>query len=151
LPLSLTIRHLGQRTFPLAVLDSKERSMRSRVLMIWCVLLVGFVGCGYVQPTAGTEVDVTGKVMGPDGAPVAGVILNFQATGGTARPAVFRLGPDGSFSGKMISGKYTFFLAPLTETDATSIAILSKLPKEWLSANLQRQVNVSGGTIDLKF
>ena len=122
-----------------------------------CILafpLLSFVGCsGYVSTSSGTDVEVSGTVNGPDGKPVKDVVLYFQPTGGEAMPNQFPL-KNGSFSGKMIAGKYTYYLgAPVQAgTDQRKAeTILKSMPAAWKAGSLDRQISVSGGTLELKF
>jgi hypothetical protein len=116
--------------------------------------LFSVIGCsGYVSTTPGTDVDVSGTVRGPDGKPLNDVVLYFQPTGGEAMPNQFPL-KNGSFSGKMIVGKYTYYLgAPLQTGPSQKKAetILKTMPASWKEGSLDRQIDVSGGTLELKF
>lgn len=115
--------------------------------------LTAFVGCGgYISTTPGKDVDVSGTVNGPDGKPVKDVVLYFQPTGGDAMPIQFPI-KNGSFSGKMIAGKYTYYLgAPQTGPDVRKAeAILKSFPGPWKEGSLDRQIDVSGGVLELKF
>jgi hypothetical protein len=121
-------------------------------MLLLSVTLLGFFGCGYADTTAGKEVEVSGKITGPDGQPVAGLRIAFQPTAGAAVNNAFLLGTDGTFRGKLITGKYSFFLAPLSEEDAKSNAILGKLPASWKAPSLDRQIPVTGaGELSLRF
>lgn len=122
----------------------------------FCLLAIPlscFVGCsGYVSTSPGSEVDVSGKINGPDGKPLNDVFLHFQPTGGDAMPIQFPL-KNGSFSGKMIAGKYTYYLgAPESGPNARKAeTILKSLPATWKAGSLDRQISVSGGPLELKF
>lgn len=114
------------------------------------VAVCSFAGCGGgMVPESGEEVQVTGKVPAPAGKSVAGFNIQFQATGGKARQATFPLGADGSFSGTMVKGKYTCFLTP-GKGSATEKA-LESFPESYRQGSLDRQIDVNGGEIQLKF
>lgn len=126
---------------------------RRIAIRILALPLVCLAGCsGYVSTTPGTDVEVSGTINGPDGKPVKDVVLYFQPTGGDAMPIQFPL-KNGSFSGRMIAGKYTYYLgAPQTGPDIRKAeTALKNFPAPWKEGSLDRQINVSGGTLELKF
>jgi len=127
--------------------------MSKFVSALTCVLLLTLAGCkGYVSTTPGTSVEVNGKVVGPDGSPITPAMITFQPTGGNAQPNEFPIGTDGSFSGKLVSGKYTYYISPAVGALANkSAAALKALPETYTKATLERQVEVTGGAIALKF
>lgn len=128
--------------------------MIRRIAFCILVLPIGsFAGCsGYISTTPGTDVEVSGTVNGPDGKPVKDVVLYFQPTGGDAMPNQFPL-KNGSFSGRMIAGKYTYYLgAPQSGPEVRKTeTILKSFPATWKEGSLDRQINVSGGALELKF
>jgi hypothetical protein len=111
-----------------------------------------FAGCGgYDKTTPGTDVEVSGSVNGPDGKPLKDCMIYFQPTGGLAQPAQFPI-KDGKFSGKMLTGTYTYYInAPQTGDVKKGEAAIKGLPEAWKAGSLDRQVVVKGGEITLKF
>ncbi len=122
----------------------------SRFLALAPLLVVLFAaGCGGDVPASGEEVDVSGKVPAPAGKSIAGYNLFFQATGGKAQQVHFTLPADGTFSGKMVSGTYTYYLTP-GKGSATEQA-LEAFPEAYRKGSLDRQIEVKGGPLELKF
>ena len=113
------------------------------------IVLAALTGCGGDVPASGEEVDVSGKVPAPAGKSIAGYNIFFQATGGKGRMAQFPLPADGTFSGKMMAGTYTYYLTP-GKGGATEQA-LEGFPEAYRKGSLDRQVEVKGGAIELKF
>lgn len=113
------------------------------------IALSALTGCGGDVPASGEEVDVSGKVSAPAGKPLTGFVLHFQPTGGKARMAQFPLPADGTFSGKMMAGSYTYYLAP--GKGAATEQALEAFPEAYRQGSLDRQVEVKGGAIELKF
>ena len=113
---------------------------------------VALVGCGYDNPKTGSEVDVSGTVTGPDGKALTGVSITFQPAEAGARPSSFPLKADGTFSGKMIVGKYLYSVSA-GEGDRKGEAIVSKLPDNYKKVDENRKVEVtsSGGVLKLTF
>ncbi|MFO0851916.1 MAG: hypothetical protein U0871_25625 [Gemmataceae bacterium] len=113
----------------------------------------GLTGCSEITPDSQRLVDVTGAVAAA-GRPVKDVTLNFQPTGGTATPAVIKLGPDGRFSHKMAAGEYTWYLAAVESGPdrVKSGAALKAIPEKYQAGSLDRRVKVDtdGQQLDLK-
>jgi hypothetical protein len=107
------------------------------------------IGCGYDVPSSGETVDVSGKVPAPEGKSIAGYQIFFQPTGGKAQQVQFPITADGSFSGKMVSGQYTYYLVP-GKGSATEQA-LDRFPEAYRKGSLDRQIDVKAGTLELKF
>ena len=122
---------------------------RASLLVVVVLVAVALTGCGGMVPESGEEVQVTGKVPAPAGKSVAGYTLAFQATGGKARQASFPVGADGSFSGPMVKGKYTYYLTP--GKGAATEQALEKFPEPYRKGSLDRQIDVNGGEVELKF
>ncbi len=122
---------------------------RFPLIALTLAALAALAGCGGDVPESGEEVQVTGKVPAPPGKSVAGYNIQFQATGGKARQATFLVAADGSFSGPMVKGKYTYYLTP-GKGSATEQA-LESLPESYRKGSLDRQIDVNGGAIELKF
>ena len=126
--------------------------MRNLISAAALFTMVGLVGCGgYVSTTPGTEVDVTGTVTVADGKSVAGLNIVFQPGEAGARPESFPLKADGGFAGKMVVGKYLYYLAGKSESDRNAEALLSKFPVEQRKADQGRSVDVKGGALAIKF
>lgn len=125
--------------------------MSSRRLCLFALVVVAcsLAGCGGDVPEPGDEVQVTGKVPAPSGKSVVGYNIQFQATGGKARQATFPVGADGSFSGPMVKGKYTYYLTP--GKGAATEKALESFPEPYRKGSLDRQIDVNGGEITLKF
>jgi hypothetical protein len=114
------------------------------------VALAALTGCGGgLVPESGEEVQVSGKVAAPAGKSVSGYNIFFQATGGKARMATFPIGADGSFSGTMVKGKYTYYLT--AGKGAATEKALEAFPEAYRQGSLDRQIDVNGGEIELKF
>lgn len=127
--------------------------MNRRCALISCVLAsIALSGCGgYEKTTPGTDVEVSGSVNGPDGKPLKDCMIYFQPTGGLAQPAQFPL-KDGKFSGKMLTGTYTYYInAPQMGDVRKGEAAIKGLPEGWKAGSLDRQVQVKGGELTLKF
>jgi len=126
--------------------------MRRTAFALALVCSLGFVGCSsYKTSETGAEVDVTGTVTGSDGKPVTGLNIVFQPGEAGARPESFPLKADGGFSGKMVVGKYLYYLAGKSESDRNAEALLSKFPAEHRKADQGRSVEVKGGPLKIKF
>jgi hypothetical protein len=115
------------------------------------VFALGLCGCGGYSPEPGQEVQVSGKVPAPAGKTLTGFVLHFQPTGGKARMAEFTLPADGSFSGPMMSGSYSYYLIPGKAGTAATEKALEGFPEAYRQGSLDRQVDVNGGEIQLKF
>jgi hypothetical protein len=123
---------------------------RRLALLVVAAAVAVLTGCGGgLVPESGEEVQVSGKVPAPAGKSLAGYNIQFQATGGKARQATFPIGGDGSFSGPMTKGKYTYFLTP--GKGAATEKALEAFPEAYRQGSLDRQVDVNGGEIELKF
>lgn len=126
--------------------------MRNLIGAVALFALFGLAGCGgYVSTTPGTEVDVTGTVTVADGKSLAGLNIAFQPGEAGARPVSLPLKADGTFSGKMVVGKYLYYLAGKSESDTKAEALLSKFPAEQRKADQGRSVEVKGGALSIKF
>lgn len=107
------------------------------------VLVFLVVGCGITPPQKSEPIDVTGKVtMG--GKVVKSATLHFQPMESTASEAVFNL-KNGEFKGKLVPGKYTYYLS------SNSPAVEKTIPEKYRSGSMERHIQVSESTIELKF
>ena len=118
-----------------------------------CTVVLILAGCGgYIKTESGKEVEVSGRVNGPDGKPLKDIAIWFQGTGGASQSVMFATKADGTFTGKMNAGKYTFYLgAPLQGDTKKAEIVLKGLPEVWKAGALERQIDVSGGTLEIKF
>lgn len=124
----------------------------TRTLAVAAVALFALAGCtGYVTTTPGVEVEVSGVVNKPDGKPLTGLNVIFHPAEAGAQPTGFPLKADGSFSGKMIAGKYRYFVGPAVEGDKKADPILKGLPDAYKTPDDSRTVDVRGGKVELKF
>ena len=121
-------------------------------IVVVAVLSALTVGCGgYESTTPGESVDVTGKVTGPDGKPVAGFKIVLQPTAGPGQQVFFTLKPDGGFAGKMVVGTYTYYLEP--GKGAATEQALFKMPAAVRAGSMERTIEVQAGgePLELKF
>lgn len=118
--------------------------MTRRFWLAAAVAAVGLSGCGEITPDSQQQVNVTGAVTDATGRPVKDVALNFQPTGGTATPAVLKLGPDGRFTFKMAAGEYTWYLSAVESGPdrVRSGAALKAIPEKYQAGSLDRRVKV---------
>jgi hypothetical protein len=105
--------------------------IRSIFLLLACVV---FTGCGPKIEIMTEPMSISGKLTGA-GAPVGGVLLTLQPLD-TGHPVPLTVGPDGSFSGRAIPGKYTYYVAA-TEANATA---LDKVDAKYKEADLKRTI-----------
>lgn len=115
-------------------------------------MFVALVGCGGPASIA-DPVEVKGTVKLPDGRPVKGVILTLQPLDG-GHMAGLKVGPDGTFSGKVIPGRYSFFFTMIPprsdEDDVESLrAALQVIPQAYREAHMDHTVKVPSGGGDL--
>lgn len=125
-----------------------------RFVLLLCALLLTIitVGCGgNYDISPGSEVDVTGEISGANVKNLDDVVLYFQATGGKAKPANFKL-VGGKFSGKLVQGKYTYYLdVPQSGNTKKAEASLKNIPDDWKRAKMEREIDIKGGEVILKF
>ncbi len=127
--------------------------MRNIFCTVALLGVIGLAGCSsYKDTSPGTEVDVNGTVTGPDGKPLTGVNIVFQPAEAGTRPESIPLKPDGTFTTKMLVGKYLYFVAPKGDSDARGEAIVNKLPESYRKADTNRSIEIgSSGKLTLKF
>ena len=129
-------------------------ALRQMVGFGFVVAVVSLTGCGSSDPTPGTLVDITGNVTA-NGIAVKNVTVQLQPTGGAAQQAALKVGADGTFSGKVMAGKYSWYLT-VTEGGKLgdrqkSEAAMKAIPVSFKEASLERQIDVKGGTpLDLQ-
>lgn len=126
------------------------RASRGLLLAVTCAA-VGLSGCGYADTGEIRDVEVRGKVQGPDGGPITGVNVLFHPMSPGAALAGFPLKSDGTFAGKIKEGAYTYYLVPASETDKRGEAVLAKLPANYKAADEKRSLTVRGGAVELKW
>lgn len=118
------------------------------------VTLAGLTGCGKETPTPGKLVDISGTVT-VGGKPLKDTYVYFQPAARGAQPAYLKLGPDGSFSGQLVAGEYTWHLTVPDYVRGAekqkAEAALKGLPGAYLSVSQDRKVDVdSGSKFDLQ-
>ncbi|MGQ0635224.1 MAG: hypothetical protein ACT4QC_11485 [Planctomycetaceae bacterium] len=106
------------------------------------LLILTIMGCGTTIVQQSAPVDFSGHVT-IAGSPATGVMLHFQPTG-MGLPASFAV-TNGQFNGRITPGKYTYFVTP--DPDAESPV---QIPQQYAEGHLDRQVNISGGSFDVK-
>ena len=126
---------------------------RHRILGL-VVLLAGLAGCGYENPSPGTQVDVTGT-LAAGGKPLGNVSVGLQPTGGTAQQVVFKVGADGTFGGKAMAGKYSWYVLVPEEGEAgdqkKAESAVKTVPAAYREASMDRQIDVAAGAkLDLQ-
>jgi hypothetical protein len=114
-------------------------------------VLATAVGCGYYDQKPVEEVDISGTVAAPEGKTVTGLNVYFQPASTGAQPAGFKLAADGSFSGRIKYGTYTYFLVSEKEGDPKAEAVLKGLPEGYKKGDANRTVKASGGRVELKW
>lgn len=114
-------------------------------LLCSSALLVGCSGDPgkYPDPT-----EITGKVVGPSGAPLSGVKIFFQPTGNT--PTAFAVvGNGGSFSSKAVAGEYVFYfeaIQPASEDQEEAFAAaFAAIPAKYREPNKDHTVKLEPG------
>jgi hypothetical protein len=123
--------------------------MRSFAACLVASLVLALVGCGGDVPASGEEVDVTGTVTGVDlsKAKTQKLKLHLLPTGGKARPAQFDLDSTGKFSGKMVKGPYRYQINGPEGSDT----LIKGVPENIQQMDMKRSVDVSGGSLEIKF
>jgi hypothetical protein len=109
------------------------------------------VGCDYNPGQVSDPVDIRGKVtMG--GQPVADVYLVLQPME-KGYQTNLKLGPDGSFTGQAVPGKYMYYFHPMDSKSpgeqSKLNAAYNRIPDAYRSPNLERSVSVSGGELTI--
>lgn len=109
------------------------------LLMVACVS-----GCSYAVELKGEPALVKGKVASADGKPVGGVLLTLQPLeDGHLTP--LEVGPDGSFQGELVPGKYAYFVGKSSKTKS-SAQTLKRVDAKFLEPNMSRTVDVAPGS-----
>ena len=112
------------------------------------ITLLALCGCGYETPAPGTPVDVTGRIT-LAGRPLRDVVVQLQPTGGTAQQAVLKIGPDGSFAGRVMAGRYSWYVAAPDASRAEAhkaVPVMKSVPPAYREASMERQVDITAGT-----
>ena len=78
-------------------------------LIVVCIGLAFLVGCGPKIEPLPEAVTVSGKLTSA-GAPVGDVVLTLQPVE-LGHPVPMQVGADGSYSGKIVPGKYVYFVS----------------------------------------
>lgn len=97
----------------------------------------------YPDPT-----DISGKVVGPGGAPVSRVKILFQPTANN--PTAFAVvGNGGAFTSKAVPGEYVFFfeaVAPASEDQEEEVAAaFAAIPAKYREPNKDHTVKLEPG------
>lgn len=103
----------------------------------WIVVFVGLVflvGCGPSVELRSDPVSISGKLT-VGGKPLGDVVFNLHPMEGQ-HPVPIQVGSDGSFSGKAIPGKYTYYVSA---KDANPGA-LEKVVAKFREADLSRSI-----------
>jgi hypothetical protein len=107
--------------------------------------LAFLVGCGPKIEILAEPISISGKLTAAS-APVGGVTLTLQPLErGHLLP--MQVGPDGSFSGQVVPGKYAYFV---TASEADPAAI-EKVTAKFREADMTRTVTISAenSTVDI--
>lgn len=123
--------------------------MTRRTLMT--LALAAIVGCGVNPGQRSEPIKVSGKVAFANGRPVRDLKLSLQPTAGDGVAVSVPLGPDGSFSGDFIPGKYAFFFEPLDGKEAArSATALRQVPEKYRQAHMAHLVDLSGPGVEVR-
>lgn len=114
----------------------------------WMPVLMGLallIGCGPKVEIRTDPVAVTGKLT-VAGAPVGPVTLTFQPLD-AGQFVPMKIEADGAISGKLIPGKYAYFVTAREEDPAA----IEKVAAKFREADLNRTVTISAdkSTIDI--
>jgi hypothetical protein len=124
-----------------------------RVTLFAAAALAVLAGCGKPAQVA-DPVQVRGKATYASGTPVRDVVLTLQPVD-SGMPAGLPVGTDGSFSGKVVPGKYAYYLSAQearTPADRQKFAqALKAVPEKYRGADMSRTVKVSSGDLQVKF
>ena len=90
-------------------------------------------------PQLAGPVSVTGKVVGSDGKPIGGMMLNLQPLE-QGYQRVVEVKPEGSFSVETETGKYAYFFTPKSGAKAVPTPVANLV-----EASLDRSVTVASG------
>lgn len=108
-------------------------------LIFVCIGLAFLVGCGPKIEPLPEAVTVSGKLTSA-GAPVGDVVLTLQPVE-LGHPVPMQVGADGSYSGKIVPGKYVYFVSA---KEANPNAI-DKVDAKYREADMSRTVTVAAG------
>lgn len=104
-------------------------------------LAFGALGCSQAPPQRTAPVNVTGKVTHA-GQPLGNVLVTFHPLD-VGHPGIFTVNPDGTFSGELVAGNYSYYVGK--STAPTSDAVIKKVDPKYYEANLERSVAVQDG------
>lgn len=118
------------------------------------VLVLGVTGCGMDPGTVAGPVPVKGRVTLANGQPVRDVVLTLQPMETGKQMAGLPVGPDGTFRGEAIAGKYTYFLsAQIGKTPAERqkyTTALNAVPAPFREPHAERTIKVGSGDLEIK-
>jgi hypothetical protein len=114
----------------------------------WIIVFLGLafvVGCGPRVEMRQAEIPVSGKLT-VGGNPGAKLQLNLHPMEGQ-HPVWLKVGEDGTFSGKAIAGKYSYFV----DAERSDPVAMEKVGTKFREADLSRTITVSAdkSTIDI--
>ncbi len=123
-----------------------------RIVFFALAISLGVVGCGGPGQVA-EPVHIEGQVTLADGRPVKDVMLTLQPTH-AGRMAGLKLGPDGSFRGEVVPGRYAYCVSEQEgKTPAERQrygAAFKAIPEKYRSANMEHVVQISSGRVRIK-
>ncbi|WP_437203802.1 hypothetical protein [Planctomicrobium sp. SH664] len=106
------------------------------------------MGCsaGVSVPQNAPPVDVSGTATA-GGKPLSEISIALQPTG-QGMPSGFKV-VNGAFQGKVIPGKYAWFVAPLSSSKGNDV--YKTIPAVFRESSLDRQIEITGPTTSLVF
>lgn len=118
----------------------------ARLAMLLPLALGCFTGCSSVSEKDEKVVDVSGSATGKDGKPLDGVGISFIPLSEGANTADMSV-VKGKFSGKLATGKYTYFYI-----EGKNKAAYKAIPDGYKETNANRTFEVKSATdsLDLK-
>lgn len=116
----------------------------SRLICVF-IGLAFLAGCGPKIEMLAEPVSISGKLTAA-GAPVGNVLLTLNPIE-RGHPVPMKVGPDGSFSGTAVPGKYVYMVSS-NEDDPGAI---DKVPAKYRDTDLTRTITVTAdqSTIDI--
>lgn len=106
------------------------------------LMLTGLVGCG-ADMTPVTLIDVTGNLTDSGGKPIKDVGVFFQAMGRGTQPTTMKTDASGAFGGKIVAGKYTWYVVASEGKSAS----MKSIPESYKEGSEQRLIDVESGAV----